>query len=317
MKDIWLKPPKYKGWNPNKKSLLMLVQMAFGLAALSKDVGVTSKLRSIASKLEMMATVVGRRIAAFPNIYSIWIDLNALRTSLSIDDGDKESILNELEQDVISLRNLVDNNVFVNAGEMQMSRSLRTFTGKETFVKTVYFSTMKSLGVEQKKLARLKEKPESATTTLQIRLCQTAISSLTQSAQIFVSITENLELLETFCRQSITLCNRVARLIDTKKLANFIDQPEHSQNEARRLHTQLLLILKNIQGTLTTEDVWNNLQGEGQEGVMQEETVKSVDSVRRRTPVQEQQLVDETITQQEFSKHTTVTQQQTEVNNHE
>ena len=296
MKDIWLKPPKYKGWNPNKKSLVLLAQMAVGLTALSKDASVTARLKSIASKLEMMATVVGRRIDAYPNIYSIWIDLNALRTSLSIDDRDEENILNELDQDIISLRNLVDNNVFVNAGEMKMSRSLRTFMGKETFVKMVYFSTMKSLGVEQKKLARLQEKPESTTNTLQIRLCQTAIRSLTQSAQIFVSITENLALLETFCKQSTTLCNRVNRLIDTKKLSNFIDQPEHSQNEARSMHTQLLLILENIQGTLATENVWNDLQDKGNQNKPLEMVTSSTVSDNKPNE-SEQQIVSEAVQQ--------------------
>lgn len=264
MNKIWKNPPKYKGWNPNKRALAVLAKMVVSLMSIPAAAVIAVKLKSIASRLEMMATVVDRHVDAYPNVYSVWTNLSGLRTALMVGEGGRDELLSDLEQDLATLGNLVDNNVMVNANEMRPSRAMSTFIAKQSFVNGTYHSAENSLEKETKRLSRLQANPPSVTNTTQQNVCRTAIRSLSQIVEILVSVKANLALLETYCRQSPTLARRVARLVNTKRLSEFIANPVSCKIEARKLHTQLLLILDNIQCTLDTEHTWNDMQDEYQ-----------------------------------------------------
>lgn len=255
MKNSWMNPPKNKGWNSNKKMILQLKQMAMGLVTLSKDEKDKNKLKLIASELKMVATLIERRVDAYPNIYDLWTYLCYMRNSLLIKEG-KSNILKEIEEEIASLKELASNSVLDNPNDRKMNHSLSVFMRKEKYVERICLSAEKSLKMQQKKYESLDKDKEK----IQLTLCSVAIDSFTQIRDIMVSIKENLKLLEFFCEQSHSLCRRVSRLINTKKMSNFIDQPKSSLKEAIHLHAQLIEILENIKTMHEYDEVCNDLK---------------------------------------------------------
>lgn len=273
MKDIWSKLPKYKGWNPNKKALLSFKQMAAGLLTYQTKDAVRVEIEDMVSRFGRMAKVINRRIDAYSNICTIWVDLNELRSSLKI--GDVQDQVNDIEkvkQDMVSLLELMKNHIVINPDEKEMRPSLRAFIEKTAYVRKIYGSMQESLREMQYKLAQLKKKPQTPTNAMQIKYSERAINSLTKCAQICMQNVDLLELLEIYCRHSKSLCDSVSEGIDIEALSNFIDRPEQSEETVVKLNARLMLIYENINGMTLVHDVEFDMQGEAFEDATTEET---------------------------------------------
>lgn len=291
MKDIWSKLPKYKGWNPNKKALLSFKQMAAGLLTYQTKDEVRVEIEDMVSRFGRMAKVINRRIDAYSNICTIWVDLNALRSSLEIGDvQDQVNDIAKVKQDMASLLELMKNHILINPDEKEMRPSLRAFIEKTAYVRKIYGSMQECLHEMQYKLAQLKKKPQTPTNEMQIKYAKRAINSLTKCTQNCMKNVELLESLGIYCRQSKSLCDSVFEGIDIEALSNFIDRPEQSEETVVKLNARLMLIYENISGMTLVHDVGFDMPSEVPEDATTEET--TIEDEESRAPAINKSSVD-------------------------
>lgn len=264
-REIWKRPPKYHGSNDNNKALQRFATMASGLAAISDNPRIKSRLMDLQQRLQYRVRNGSNADVGY-YIPAIFEDFLLLREAISSEHKTEiEIYLQQLEKDTQKLSDLVRNNVLVTPWDDSVDSRVAKLMQKNNEIRNVYRRNADYLRRMRQQLSRIETElltmpaGEEERLELQARRLTTYCESREKAVRTLADITAELDELISLSKSSPKLASQVNRMIKIRCLADFVVHPIKAQRQREKLKQELYYIVRSVDKSAELTATWNDV----------------------------------------------------------
>lgn len=220
--------PRDRGPRANRKMIARISQHCLALGAYSARTNqpLAQQLNSIGKELDVYASTANKRIDIYPSIFALFSCLSNLKSAIDL-DTDCAGIMAKLVGERNALLELLKTGVSSIDDSPLRNKQIQRFIANQRQVRTIYEMVMANYTAARQSGSRTVDVWEA-------------------SSGVLKGILDSLTELKGYAIVSSSLSRKINRITNTRRLADFFNNPIRAQNESLKVHSQLCFIVKNV-----------------------------------------------------------------------